>query len=643
MKDRFIPHNYKQSQYVKWSTLQQNGDSVEDYIKEFDRLAIVCEVTENEELKMGRFISGLDQELQDKLEGYTNLTFAEACKLVIKFDAKRKKKKPTTIPQLARKPSFPTKEGSSFNKPSNPPKKDTKDVKLGDIVCYKCGGRGHYKKDCPNTRALTIQEVKLMATQNINWDEFEEGEEEVEDDCDDCIAEPEEKTSLVIRRALQARVEEDAAPQRQHIFITRCKIGDEVCDLIIDGGSEANTVSKTLVSKLGLTTTNHPQPYKLSWLDSNASTGVRKQCMVSFCIGSYCDSILCDVVSMDACHILLGRPWQTDKRSIHDGYHNTYTIVHEGRKKKLHPLPPPRFSPSQTPQKEVSLLSLKEFERELDGEGELFILYSKETHENFVAQNPKLAQLIKDFEDVFPNELPKELPPIRGIEHQIDLIPGAPLPNKPAYRCNPLETKELQRQIEELMGMGYVRESMSPCAVPALLVPKKDGTWRMCIDSRAVNNITIKYRFPIPRLDDMLDELSGSKVFSKVDLRSGYHQIRMREGDEWKTAFKTKHGLYEWLVMPFGLTNAPSTFMRLMNEVLRPFLGKFVVVYLDDILIYSRDEESHFDHLFQVFSVLRQEKLYGKLEKCDFLLYEVMFLGYFAKNSKRQGFNNGGG
>ncbi|XP_021771714.1 uncharacterized protein LOC110735842, partial [Chenopodium quinoa] len=205
------------------------------------------------------------------------------------------------------------------------------------------------------------------------------GEEEVEDDCDDCIAEPEEKTSLVIRRALQARVEEDAAPND-------------------------NTFSSPVVK-------------------------------------------------------LVTRPWQTDKRSIHDGYHNTYTIVHEGRKKKLHPLPPPRFSPSQTPQKEVSLLSLKEFERELDGEGELFILYSKETHENFVAQNPKLAQLIKDFEDVFPNELPKELPPIRGIEHQIDLIPGAPLPNKPAYRCNPLETKELQRQIEELMGMGYVRES----------------------------------------------------------------------------------------------------------------------------------------------------------------------------------------
>ncbi|GKB52969.1 putative reverse transcriptase domain-containing protein, partial [Tanacetum coccineum] len=252
---------------------------------------------------------------------------------------------------------------------------------------------------------------------------------------------------------------------------------------------------------------------------------------------------------------------------------------------------------------------------------------AKEVKDKSKKKRLKGVPIVRDFPEVFPEDLPG-LPPTRQVEFQIDLVPGAAPVARAPYRLAPSEMKELSEQLKELSDKGFIRPSSSPWGAPVLFVKKKDGSFRMCIDYRELNKLTVKNRYPLPRIDDLFDQLQGSSVYSKIDLRSGYHQLRVREEDIPKTAFRTRYGHYEFQVMPFGLTNAPAVFMDLMNRVCKPYLDKFIIVFIDDILIYSKSKQEHEEHLKIILELLKKEELYAKFSKCEFWIPKVQFLGH---------------
>ncbi|XP_048613491.1 uncharacterized protein LOC111211802 [Brassica napus] len=718
MRRRFVPAHYHRDLHQKLRRLLQSTKSVEDYHQEMETLMIKADVDESVDATMARFLSGLNRDIQDRMELQEYGTVEQMLHKAILIE-QQVKRKSYSKPAFALKPSFTPKpsyqdKGKSSATTNTALKTDAparvdkgkaieNPSRARDIRCFKCQGLGHYANKCPNQRVMILMENGEVESEDEQENKedlgpiFDEEEESfdyphhgpllvarkawngpifdetdghanghTDDDLgpvfdidsepifdkEDCFDYPAHGPLLVTRRSLSVQPKTNEKEQRENLFHSRCLISEKVCSLIIDGGSCTNVASDTLVRKLGLATRPLSRPFRLEWLNETGEQHVKEQVTIPLTIGRYEDEVVCNVLPMDACHILLGRPWQFDKRAVHDGFTNRHSFDHKGKKITLVPLSPLEVHQDQVQLKKNRDQEPKPDEPESSQRNSNFFIKQSQVKRSLYSQKPflllvykeslmaslssdlapeipsELLDILQDFSDVFPDENPKGLPPVRGIEHQIDFVPGASLPNRPAYRTNPVETKELQKQVGDLLEKGHIRESLIPCAVPVLLVPKKDGSWRMCVDCRAINNITVKYRHPIPRLDDMLDELHGSSVFSKIDLKSGYHQIRMKEGDEWKTAFKTKLGLYEWLVMPFGLTNAPSTFMRLMNHILRSFIGHFVVVYFDDILIYSKNLDDHKIHLKSVLDVLRKEKLFANLEKCSFGTDHVVFLGF---------------
>eukprot|EP00253_Pinus_taeda_P028052 PITA_28052 len=468
--------------------------TIREFTEEFYKLNLRAGYVEDTPEKTARFVNGLRGEILDEIGILSPQTLDEAYQFALKAEEK-----------INRKQNAKRGGGSGRGK--------GKVFGRGEPV----GGRGTYV---------------------AHPEDVEETPQEAENT-------PETGEALVLNKVLLKPAKEVAEPdQRKALFRTICKSQGKCCKLIIDSGSTDNLVALEMVEKMGLKKLKHPTPYKVSWLQKGHQLLVDEQCEVEFQIGKYKDKILCDVMAMDVCHLLLGRPWQFDRSAVHDGKTNCYKFVKDGIKHTLVPIK--EENTAEASGVKALLLGGKEFIKQIEDSEINFAVIRRPKavvlHTQISDLPEEVQKLLQDFGDIVVDDLPDELPPRRGISHCIDFIPGASLPNKAAYRMSPKDHEEIRKQVQELLDKGLIRESMSPCAVPTVLAPKKGGEWTMCTESRAINKITVRYRFPLPRMDDMMDCLSGAAYFSKIDLKSGYHQIRIREGDEWKTAFKMNEG-----------------------------------------------------------------------------------------------------
>ncbi|XP_028551234.1 uncharacterized protein LOC110091993 [Dendrobium catenatum] len=643
MRRHFLPTDFEQLLYLQYQHCRQGQRSVSEYTEEFYRLSARNNLMESENQLVARYIGGLKENLQDKLELNSVWSLSQAVNFALKAEAQSQRQfrshasrrtvtdgnmgtsratTPPTKPQPTA-PAAPSNVASEVKGVLRPRAsiRENPYAKPNVIKCFRYLQPGHKSNECPSRHQVQLAEGEDEADFAGILDEVDDGIEEIRADEGEPVLGVMEKVLLSPRKPVET--------QRHYLFRSKCTINDKVCDLVIDSGCTENIISKAAVQALQLKTTKHPNAFKIGWVKKGVDFLVSELCKVSFSIGKkYLCQVTCDVLEMDVCHLILGRPWQYDVGAIHDGRANTYTVDFNGRKLKLMPASQTQGGVPTSLASACIVAGRELFQ--LKGTGcPVFALVTSDIQQpKFTLLHPDIRHLIDSFQDITSAELPPSLPPVRDVQHQIELLPGAVLPNLPYYRMSPREHAILQKIVQELLDKQFIQPSLSPCAVPALIVPKKDGQWRLCIDSRAINRITIKYRFPIPRITDLLDKLSGSSIFSKLDLRSGYHQIRIRPGDEWKTAFKTVEGLFEWKVMPFGLCNAPSTFMRLMHEVLKPYLGQFCLVYFDDILIFSSSHEQHVAHLKSVLEILRDNQLFLNLAKCEFAVASVRFLGF---------------